>query len=110
MLDLRLYPKDQPQHRMLRAQCPTQIRTRIWSRVGGAGNCIRLINMADMAAVITTRTFLVVMIGGAKVVVTIPSGGVTTDLCARIGLLERGIIGVWSSAMDFRCVLTSASQ
>ena len=97
-LNLGLYPKDPPQHRMLRALCPTRIRTRIWTRVGVAGNNrIRLINMADMAAVITTRTFLVVMIGEAKVVVTIPSGGVTTDLRARIGLLERGIIGDWSS-------------
>ena len=81
------------------ALCPTRVRTRIWIRVGVAGNKhIRLIIMADMAAVITTiSTFLVVMIGGAKVVVTIPSGGVTTDLRARVGLLERGIVGDWSS-------------
>ena len=85
-LDLGLYSKDLPRHCMLRALCPTRIRTRIWTRVGVAGNNrIRLINMADMAAVITNRTFLVVMIGEAKVVVTIPSGGVTTDIRARIG-------------------------
>ena len=96
---------------MLRALCPTRIRTRIWSRVGVAGNNrIRLINMADMAAVITTRTFLVVMIGGAKGAVTIPLGGVTTDLRARVGLLERGVIGDWSSLTDSRCVLMNASQ
>ena len=95
---------------MLKALYPTLIRQLKWHRVGSAGNHIRLTNMADMAAVITTRAFLVVMIGRGKVVVTIPSGGVTTDLCARIGLLERGIIGVWSSETDSRCVLTSVSR
>ena len=94
---------------MLRALCPTQIRQR--TRVGGADILhIHRINMGDMAAVITMRVFLVGMAGGAKVVVTIPSGGVTTDLPSRMGLLGSGVIGGWSSLTDSRCVLMNVSQ
>ena len=94
---------------MLRALYPTQIRQR--TRVGGADILhIHHINTGDMAAVITTRVSLVVMIAEAEVVVTTPLGVVTTDLHARVGLLERGIVGGWSSVMDSRCVLMSVSQ
>ena len=93
---------------MLRALCPTQVvRVPLMARVGVAARIIT----EDTAVAISPSNFSRdLVVEGAKVVVTIPSGGITTDLRARIGLLEREIVGDWSSKMDSRCVLMSVSQ
>ena len=93
---------------MLTALCPTRVvRVPLMARAGVAARIIT----EDTAVAISPSNFSRdLVVEGAKVVVTIPSGGITTDLRARIGLLEREIVGDWSSVTDSRCVLMNASQ